>query len=246
MQLGSMDPRPDGRAFDAVLFDMFGTLVDFRSTFNVTLRRILADLGLEDRSSVFLSNWRTFTFQGETGGAFITVHEDFRQGLETTLQGLGLGGDLGPYCREVIEDLFAHLRVAALFPEVRDVLAALERQGVSWAVVSNIDEDDLTSILRHHDLTPPTAVSSEAARSYKPDAGPFRAALDGMGVEGGRTLHVGDSPAADVIGAQRLGIPAAWVNRYMDPYPNEMPQPRFTIHDLSPVPSIVQGRHQGP
>lgn len=237
------DPNPGSRPFDAVLFDMFGTLVDFRTTFNVTLRRILSDLGLQDRSAVFISNWRTFTFQGEAEGSFVTVHQDFQNGLESTLRGLGIGGDLRPYCEEVIDDLFAHLRVADIFPEVRNVLAALDREGVAWAVVSNIDEDDLASILRHHGLSPPTAVSSEAARSYKPNSGPFIAALDAMGVEAARVLHVGDSPTADVIGAQSLGIPAAWVNRYMDPYPTGIQRPHFTINDLSPVPSIIDGRH---
>jgi len=229
--------------YDAVLLDMFGTLVDFRSTFHVTLSRILTDLGLQGRATVFQRNWRTFTFQGEDEGEFVTVHEDFKRGLESTLRTLGIGGELRPYCEEVIEDLFGHLRQAALFPEVREVLERLDGSGVAWAVVSNIDEDDLAAILRHHGLAPRLAVSSESSRSYKPNAGPFVAALSGLGVGAARALHVGDSPAADVDGAQRLGIPAAWLNRYNDPYPVELREPAHTMHDLNPLPGIVDGPH---
>jgi len=85
-------------------------------------------------------------------------------------------------------------------------------------------------------------VSSEAARSYKPDAGPFMAALASTGVGAARALHVGDSPLADVDGAQRHGISAAWLNRYNDPYPPGLLEPAHTMHDLRPLLSIVDGR----
>ena len=228
------------RAYDAVLFDVFGTLIDFRSTFDLTLRRILSDMGIEGRASVFFRNWRTFTFQGESQGEFVTVHEDFESGLVSTLDSLGIGGVEG-YCKEVIDDLFEHLRVASVYPEVKGVVGELDSRGVEWAVVSNIDEGDLRALLEHHGLRPRAAVSSEAARSYKPDAGPFLMGLRGLGVPPGRALHVGDSPLMDVDGARRLGIATAWVNRYNDAYPPDLPAPRFTINDLVPVPGMVSG-----
>jgi len=230
------------RRYDAVLLDMFGTLVDFRTTFNATLQRILTDLGLEGQARVFQRNWRTFTFQGDDEGGFITVHEDFKRGLESTLRSLGVGGELRPYCDDVIDELFERLRAADLYPEVRGVIEGLEGAGVAWAVVSNIDEDDLRTILARRGLRPLAAVSSEAARSYKPDAGPFMAALASTGVGAARALHVGDSPLADVDGAQRHGISAAWLNRYNDPYPPGLLEPAHTMHDLRPLLSIVDGR----
>jgi len=229
------------RPFDAVLFDVFGTLIDFRSTFDSTLRRILTDMGLEGRAGVFFRNWRTFTFQGESQGEFVTVREDFESGLVTTLRALGIEGVEG-YCREVIDDLFVHLRVADAYPEVKQVLGELDSMGVPWGVVSNIDEGDLRSILGHQGLRPRVAISSEAARSYKPDPGPFQMGLRAIGVQPGRALHVGDSPLMDVDGARRLGIATAWVNRYNDIYPPALPPPGFTINDLGPVPGIVSGR----
>ena len=227
-------------AYDAVLFDVFGTLIDFRSTFDMTLRRILSDMGIEGRASVFFRNWRTFTFQGESQGEFVTVHEDFESGLVSTLRALGIVGVEG-YCREVIDDLFVHLRHADAYPEVNRVVGELDSGGVPWAVVSNIDEGDLRAILERQGLRPCVAVSSEAARSYKPDPGPFLMGLRALGVPPGRVLHVGDSPLMDVDGARRLGIATAWVNRYNDIYPPDLPSPGFTINDLGPVPGIVSG-----
>lgn len=47
-------------------------------------------------------------------------------------------------------------------------------------------------------------MTSEDARAYKPRPEPFRLALDRLGLCPGDVLHVGDSPASDVAGAQAL------------------------------------------
>ncbi len=173
------------------------------------------------------------------GGSFITVHEDFVHGLAATLSALGADGELTGYSKVVIDDLFKDLRVATLFPEVEEVLGSLEDVGVRWAVVSNIDERDLQAILGNHGLRPCTAISSEAVRAYKPNARPFQAALEEMGVPRERALHVGDSPNADVHGASEFGLVTAWVNRYGLDFPEGLHRPRWELNDLRPVPQLV-------
>lgn len=219
--------------------DLFGTLVDFRSTFVGTLGRILQENGLLDKEGTFRERWQRFIFQGVEDGEFVTVRRDFSRSLERVLLELGIEGDLIEYSENVIDGLFASLRRAELFPEVMGVLTSIEEAGIPWAVVSNVDESDLQALLRYHDIHPKVTVSSERVRSYKPDSGPFILALREMSLETHEVVHIGDSPLADVVGARRASIDAAWVNRYGASYPEGLPGPRWEIQDMSPVPRLL-------
>ena len=56
-------------------------------------------------------------------------------------------------------------------------------------------------------------VASGGAGVAKPDARIFRYALDKLGVEPERSLHIGDWLADDVAGALNAGLTAVWLNR---------------------------------
>jgi hypothetical protein len=76
--------------FEGVLLDLFGTLVDFRSTFMTTLGRILLENDLMDHTEAFRDRWQRFVFQGIDDGIFITVRKDFSVSLERVLDELGI------------------------------------------------------------------------------------------------------------------------------------------------------------
>lgn len=234
--------RPDleGLVYEGVLFDLFGTLVDFRTSFDRTLSRLLEDYRVGDQGGVFLESWRRFAFQGEQDGVFMTVREDFESSLATTLREMGVEGDLEKYAERLIDDLFESLRVADLYPEVQDVITTLEENGVAWGIVSNVDEGELLALVDHHGLSPTVSISSEAVKAYKPEAEIFEKALLALGLPASRVIHVGDSPSADVGGASKVGMGVAWVNRYGSEFPKNMPRPRWEIPDLSQVPRIVR------
>jgi 2-haloacid dehalogenase/putative hydrolase of the HAD superfamily len=238
---GATEPKegPEGRNYDAILLDLFGTLVDFRSVLYSILHRILVDNDLNDRSDEFISRWQQFVFQGQAGGEFITVREDFIRSLVAVLDHVGIQGDLRTYSEEAIEEMFERLNVAEMFPEVQEVLSTLIEAKIPWAVVSNVDDKDLAALLEHHRLSPTVTVSSERARSYKPDPGPFKMALEELGVSADRVLHVGDSVIADVEGARALGIDCLWVNRYGESYPGDLPDTAWEAADLSVLPGLL-------
>lgn len=233
-------PADGTGAFDAVLLDLFGTLVDFRSVFVGTLGRIIHENGLAGLEDEFRNRWQSFVFQGQAEGAFVTVREDFISSLVRVLDDLEVGGDLWGYSEDVIGGMFEDLRRADLFDEVPEVLGSLEDAAVPWAVVSNVDEDDLRAIVSNHGLRPAVTVSSERVRSYKPHAGPFVAALDEMALPASRAIHVGDSPLADVKGAADLGMGTYWVNRYGVIFPVDLPEPLWTERDLRTLPSLFR------
>jgi 2-haloalkanoic acid dehalogenase type II len=103
-----------------------------------------------------------------------------------------------------------YLARPSLFEEVSQTLAGLS---LPVCIVSNADERELHAAVEHLGLRFHAIVTSELARSYKPDARIFRTALELTGWRPERVLHVGDSLHSDVGGAKKLGIRTAWVNR---------------------------------
>jgi putative hydrolase of the HAD superfamily len=69
---------------------------------------------------------------------------------------------------------------------------------------------------------------------YKPDPEPFHLALDELGVAADRTVHVGNSHAADVTGAHAAGLRSVWLAdgdrpAALDPEPHHVVD---SLHDL--------------
>ncbi len=67
----------------------------------------------------------------------------------------------------------------------------------------------------------------------KPEPAAYRNVLSALGVEPGRCLMVGDNYEADVVGPQRLGIRAVWIDKKRAGRPPKPPeQPHATIHHI--------------
>jgi len=137
-----------------------------------------------------------------------------------------------------IERLNQYLAQPTLFDEVREVLAALS---VPVCIVSNADERELLAALDHHGLHFDYIMSSETARSYKPEGGIFAAALELTGWSAERVIHVGDSLHSDVGGARRAGIRSAWIQRSERISDIGSETPDFTWPDLRPLVNLLSG-----
>jgi 2-haloacid dehalogenase len=82
---------------------------------------------------------------------------------------------------------------------------------------------------------------SEEMGIAKPDARFFRAAADALGLRAAELLCVGDSPAADVAGAQAAGIDACWYAPAGRPWPGPGEPPVHVIRSFVDVLRIVSG-----
>lgn len=124
------------------------------------------------------------------------------------------------------------------WPEVPGVLRALSGR-VPLAVVTNCSEElGLRAAARLG--VPVHLVTAERAGAYKPDARPYRLALDELGVSPGRALFVAGSPS-DVGGAMAVGMMVAWHNRIGLPLPAASPHPWHEWTTLAPLPITVAG-----
>src|SRR5262249_8435669 len=91
---------------------------------------------------------------------------------------------------------------------VHDTLTELRRRGLHLGIVSNIDQDqlehliDLAQLRRYFD----SLLSSEHARSCKPDSAIYEEALRRAGCAAEEALFVGDTLLQDIAGANRMGM----------------------------------------
>jgi putative hydrolase of the HAD superfamily len=94
-----------------------------------------------------------------------------------------------------------------VLPRVPEALATLRARGVTLAVVANWDFG-LHDHLARHGLRHwfDAVVTSGDVGVRKPDPAPFRAALELLGIEPARAVHVGDHPAHDEVGARAAGM----------------------------------------
>lgn len=86
-------------------------------------------------------------------------------------------------------------------------------------------------------------VTAEGAGFYKPRPEVYRAVLASLGTEPVRTLFVAGS-AADVPGAQGVGMPVYWHNQIGLPPRNDA-RPDYLASTLAPLPRLVLPRRQG-
>ncbi|WP_433623726.1 HAD family hydrolase [Halomicrococcus sp. NG-SE-24] len=152
----------------------------------------------------------------------------------------GANADHAPTLATTYDDLLDHSAVS-FRPGAEAALSAVDDRHV--ALVTNGSEQTQTEKLEALGLTDAfdaTVFCDPAAGIHaKPDPAPFERALDALGVEPAETLHVGDSLAADVAGANALGSDSAWVppsppvERTLDH------EPTHRLSSLADLPSIL-------
>ena len=86
-------------------------------------------------------------------------------------------------------------------------------------------------------LSVPSLVYAGDMPRRKPHAAPFRAALEPLDVSPERALYVGDSLAYDVAGAHNASLAAAWLADGEGPEPYH---PEYVIESLAELPAILE------
>src|SRR3954453_17552076 len=101
------------------------------------------------------------------------------------------------------------------FGDVNRTMQRLREAGVLTAVISNADADVTEFCTRLQFAHEMDLIVTSALIGYeKPDVRTFRAALDPLGIDASRALHIGDQPRSDVVGALATGMRAPLIDRY--------------------------------
>jgi putative hydrolase of the HAD superfamily len=226
------------RRFDALLIDFYGTIsAGDRLAVERACRRIVETFGLGMTAPEFAVQWGERFFaaiESCNHHAFRTLHECELASLQDTLRPLVGEMDPVPFVAE-IEAYWAAP------PIHEDAIEFLRQVDLPICCVSNADNAPLFSAIERHGLRFDHVITSEAVRCYKPDAEIFRRAVERLGVDPVRTIHVGDSLHSDIGGASRLGITATWVCRDERIHDIGTSEPHHTIKNLSELPAVLGG-----
>ena len=214
----------------AVTLDAAGTLFEVAEPVGTTYARIAARHGIaldpeetERRFRDALASAPPLVFPGVDAGRRTGSERAWWQSVVRTAFGPAGGARGFPAAFAELFRTYAEPAAWRVFPDVREALVRLRRDGLRLGVVSNFDER-LLGLLEGLGLAQlvDQVTPSSRAGAAKPDPAIFRAALFGLGVSPDDTLHVGDSRAADVEGACAAGLRAVLLDR-------KARQPRFSL-----------------
>lgn len=204
-----------GLTFDAILFDLDGTLIETAPEICDAVNDTLAHYDMGFVSQALVNDWighgtRELLIQAL---AFVgkTTQEKIRQ-----------SPGLKPIAAEFDRNYQKRCGTRShLYPHVREVLATLRAQGVKLAVVTNKEGRYTQTILDVHQLTSQfdAVISGDTLSVKKPNPAGIQHCLEQFGVPKARALFVGDS-SIDVATARNAGI-AVWAL----PYGYNMGQP---------------------
>ena len=124
--------------------------------------------------------------------------------------------------------------------KVNEYLAYLNERQLPWGIVTNGSSSQHNKC-RAAGLTQlaPFIIVSEEVGYAKPDPRIFRDALNAMGISSPeRVMYVGDNPVADIDGAKRFGMKAAWVRRGRE-YPAGLLSPDHVVDYVVEVGDVV-------
>lgn len=191
----------------AVLFDVYGTLLD---VYSVALRAEQMFPGAGERLA---RAWRDrqieYSRLVSMSGRYRPFWQLTRDALQVTAAALRL-----PLDDAGADSLMNEYRHLSAFPENRGVLQSLAERGIRAGVLSNGDPEMLAVAIRSAGLTEliDPILSVHATRRYKTDPAAYAIGPVALGLAASEILFV-SSNCWDAIGATWYGFTTLWVNR---------------------------------
>jgi len=224
---------PKAPKVKALAFDVFGTVVDWRSSIIREGRLLGRRKKLQVDWAAFADAWRAgykpAMARVRSGELPWTRIDDLhRMILDGLLAKFGIRG----LAEEEIDHLNRAWHRLKPWPDARAGLAKLKRRHVI-ATLSNGNVALLTNLAKHAGLPWDCILSAEVVRHYKPDPETYLGAADLLGVAPGELMMVA-AHKDDLRAARACGLKTAFVARPKEQGPGRSldvsPDPAFDIH----------------
>ncbi|HEX9115401.1 MAG TPA: HAD family hydrolase [Anaerolineae bacterium] len=231
--------------YSTITFDMGFTLVDLHSGYDQELVRVAAEEGLavtlDDARAAMRRYWQDQIPRDATATWAASSEVDAAMAFEidqTICLNLGLRDPR--IHRAVYEFNQRNFRDPAnyqVFPDVFATLQTLRDRGLTLGIISNwgwylSDLCEALALAPYFDFV----ISSARVGAAKPHAAIFQAALARAGSDPACTLHVGDTLAADVLGAQAVGITGVLLDR---PGASQATGDYAVVSSLAEIPALL-------
>lgn len=224
----------------ALTFDVFGTLLDWRST----MTRAIGDSGLEVEPEELADEWRTralgatqqVNHKQRPWASFDALHQVT---LDELLEERGL-----ELPHEGRADLVRAWHRLDPWPDARAGLDALRHDQVV-AALSNGNLALLVDLARHAGLRFDCLLSAELAHVYKPEREVYVTGVRLLGLEPSEVMMVAAHPL-DLKGARGAGLRTAFIDRPLEYGPDsprrEDPDADISVTDLVQLASQLDPR----
>ncbi|KAJ7354388.1 haloacid dehalogenase [Mycena albidolilacea] len=204
----------------ALLFDVFGTVVDWHGSVTQELERLGKEHAIDADWKDFATTWRRGYLentrriaQGGTGPSSVDVmHREILQDILDTPLWRPVGDKLTSDARDELNLIWHRLNG---WPDATPGLYALKKEGII-ATLSNGNVRLLVDMAKHADLPWDTVFSAELFGSFKPDPKVYLGAVKHLSLEPYQcamvATHVFDLRAAASVGMRTVYIPRAGEN----------------------------------
>ena len=228
----------------AVFFDMYGTLAGFEPSRFEIQSQICTQFGIEVTPEGILKGYASADAYMSSVNSSTPLRlrspgekeKFFTEYERLVLKGSGV--DISP---ERALEIWKRIRQVpydlAPFPDVVPTLPGLKSRGIKLGMISNMNRSgpDLADSLGLSDKLDFTLTSLDVGVE-KPHPDVFLEALRKAGVTSKESVHVGDQPVSDVVGAEGVGIHPVLLDRD-DSYNDFNRCPR--IRGLAELPKLL-------
>ena len=191
----------DFDAFEALTFDVYGTLIDWETGIASWLRPF-CDASDDELLEAFARHEAELE-----AGPYRTYREVLAEALR------GVGRDLGFTPTDAQAAAFGGS--AGVWPAFADSAAALGalKQRFRLGVITNCDDDLFAQSNRRLGVEFDWVITAQQAGGYKPRLANFELAFERIDVPRERILHVAQSLFHDHAPAKALGMTTVWIDR---------------------------------
>ena len=244
--------------YQAVICDMFDTLVNFRwdrlplvpfdgqeirsssPLIYGTVQSACPGVSLSEFCRAFIECSREAEALRNNTQREVTAHERFGR-LRQRL-GISDGAIADAFVQRAVAAQMQQLRLAMEFPEENRAALDALRSKYRLAVLSNFDHGPTVEAALAgfgiHDRFEVIVVSADVGWR-KPHPEIFRETLRRMGIGPDQAIFVGDTPEADVLGPQGVGMDVIWIDRGNASLPPGAAPPTHTVTSFAKVASLL-------